>query len=432
MSFEKFNLDEKIMAGVVAAGYRKPTPIQTQSILPIMSGKDLMGLAQTGTGKTAAFVLPILQRLMKGPKGRIRALIIAPTRELSEQTHEAIVQLGRKTGLCSTSIYGGVSINNQINRLRSRVDIISACPGRLLDHIGRGTLDLSQVEVLVLDEADHMFDMGFLPDVRRIVKHLPACRQTLLFSATMPAEIRSLADDLLCDPVHIQVGDSAPVMTVAHTFYPVQMEQKTALLKDILEKTDTHSVLVFTRTKSRAKSLAEQLNRIGHKVTSLHGNLTQQKRKQSLDGFRDGRYEVMIATDIAARGIDVTGISHVINYDMPATAEAYTHRIGRTGRATKTGDAFTFITGQDGELLRSLKKILGDKLQYQNVAGLTVSPSICDAIGGCASSLKRPNNNNGRKPFSSRTASPSARRPAQRSFKNAGRMSWHAHAPQAA
>ena len=429
MSFEKFKLDEKIMAGVIAAGYKKPTPIQAQSIPPIMEGKDMMGLAQTGTGKTAAFVLPILQRLMSGKRGHIRALIIAPTRELSEQTNESIMQLGRKTGLSSTSIYGGVSINTQINRLRSRVDIISACPGRLLDHIGRGTLDLSRVEVLVLDEADHMFDMGFLPDVRRIVKHLPAHRQTLLFSATMPSEIRSLANDLLSDPIHIQIGDTAPVMTVSHSFYPVQMEQKTALLKDILEKTQTQSVLVFTRTKSRAKSLAEQLNRVGHKVTSLHGNLTQQKRKQSLDGFRDGRYAVMIATDIAARGIDVTRISHVINYDMPATADAYTHRIGRTGRAMKTGDAFTFITGQDGELLRSLKKILGDKLQYQNVEGLTVSPSVCESMGARAPQLTRPNNNNGRKLFSSRT--PSTRRPSQRSFKDAGRMSW-SRAPQAA
>jgi len=431
MSFEKFKFNEKILAGVAAAGYRKPTPIQAESIPPIMEGRDVMGLAQTGTGKTAAFVLPILQRLMQGKRGPIRALIVAPTRELSEQTHESIMELGGKTGLCSTAIYGGVSINHQINRLRSRVDIISACPGRLLDHIGRGTLDLSSVEVLVLDEADHMFDMGFLPDVRRIVKHLPAKRQTLLFSATMPGEIRSLADDLLCDPVHVQIGNSAPVMTVAHTFYPVQTQQKTALLKDILEKTDTRSVLVFTRTKSRAKSLAEQLNRAGHnKVTSLHGNLTQQKRKQSLDGFRDGRFDVMIATDIAARGIDVTGISHVINYDMPSTADAYTHRIGRTGRAMKTGDAFTFITGDDGELLRSLKKLLGEKLQYQNVDGLTVSPSVCEATGAGAPQLTRPGNHSGRKPFSSRT--PQARRPGQRSFKDAGRVNWTSRAQQAA
>ncbi|MRR15029.1 MAG: DEAD/DEAH box helicase [Deltaproteobacteria bacterium] len=430
MSFEKFKLNEKIMAGGLSAGYKQPTPIQAASIPAIMEGKDLMGLAQTGTGKTAAFVLPILQRLLQRRRGPIRALIIAPTRELSEQTHEAIRQLGGKTGLCSASIYGGVNINTQINHLRSRVDIVSACPGRLLDHIGRGTLDLSHVEVLVLDEADHMFDMGFLPDVRRIVKHLPAERQTLLFSATMPGEIRSLADDLLCDPVHVQIGDIAPVMTVSHKFYPVGTQQKTALLKDILEKTDTESVLVFTRTKSRAKSLAEQLNRVGHKVTSLHGNLTQQKRKQSLDGFRDGRYEVMIATDIAARGIDVNRISHVINYDMPSTAEAYTHRIGRTGRALKTGDAFTFITGEDGELLRSLKKMLGDKLQYENVEGLTLNPSVCEAMGARAHQLTRPTNQSGRKPFSSRTLS--AKRPSQRSFKDAGRVNWSARAAQVA
>ncbi len=427
MSFKQFKLNEKVLAGVVANGYREPTPIQAQSIPPIMEGRDILGTAQTGTGKTAAFVLPILQRLMQRPRGPIRALIIAPTRELSEQTNEAISQLGRRTGLCSTTVYGGVNINNQIKKLRSRVDIVSACPGRLLDHIGRGTIDLSSVEVLVLDEADQMFDMGFLPDVRRIVKHLPVKRQTLLFSATMPGEIRKLANDLLHDPVNIQIGHVAPAMTVSHSFYPVQMDQKTALLKDLLEKTQTQSVLVFTRTKSRAKSLAVQLNRVGHKVTSLHGNLTQQKRKQSLDGFRDGRYEVMVATDIAARGIDVTRISHVINYDMPDTADAYTHRIGRTGRATKTGDAFNFITRQDADLLRSLKKILGEKLHFQNVEGLTVSPFAYESMGGHAVQGRRPGN--GKKLFSAR---PQAfRRPKPRSLRDAGRAAWSPSAPQA-
>ncbi len=429
MSFEKFRLNEKVLAGVTAAGYQVPTPIQSQSIPPIMEGRDVMGLAQTGTGKTAAFVLPILQRLMSGERGRIRALIVAPTRELSEQINESIVELGRKTGLKSATIYGGVSIFNQINQLRSRIDIICACPGRLLDHVGRGTIDLSSVEVLVLDEADHMFDMGFLPEVRKIVKHLPAKRQTLLFSATMPNEIRSLANDLLINPVNVQIGHAAPAMTVCHTFYPVQMENKTALLKDILEKTHTQSVLVFTRTKSRAKQLSEQLNRVGHKVTSLHGNLTQQKRKLSLDGFRDGRFAVMVATDIAARGIDVSRVSHVINYDMPSTADAYTHRIGRTGRASKNGDAFTFITGQDGDLLKSLKKLLGEKLQYQNVEGLTVSPSVCESAKAVASQLTRPNG--GRKLFpSSRTQA--SGRPRQRSFSDAGRTAWSPRAPQAA
>ncbi|HEX7416211.1 MAG TPA: DEAD/DEAH box helicase [Smithellaceae bacterium] len=425
MSFQKFELHEKILAGVQALGYKTPTPIQLQAIPPIMKGRDVMGLAQTGTGKTAAFVLPILQRLLQTQRGGIRALIIAPTRELSEQTNEAIEQLGRKTKLRSTTIYGGVSINNQINRLRGNVEIISACPGRLLDHIERGTIDLSHVEVLVIDEADHMFDMGFLPDVRRIVKHLPPKRQTLLFSATMPNDVRSLALDLLQDPINIQIGHSAPVMTVAHRFYSVQMGIKTALLKDILEKTEMESVLVFTRTKSRAKSLAQQLDRSGHKVISLHGNLTQQKRKQALDGFRDGRYEIMVATDIAARGIDVTRISHVINYDMPSTADAYTHRIGRTGRASKTGDAFTFVTGDDIGLAHSLKRILGEKLQYHSVDGLTTeiqtSPSKQNTID--MKSNKR------RGSFARHTQT--RRKPQQRSFQNANRSSW-SHRSQSA
>jgi len=369
MSFEKFELHAKILAGVEALGYKKPTPIQLQSILPIMQGRDVMGLAQTGTGKTAAFVLPMLQRLMQKERGYVRALIIAPTRELSEQTHTAIMQLGRKTKLRSLSVYGGVNINGQISKLRNSVDIISACPGRLLDHIHRGTVDLSRMEMLVLDEADHMFDMGFLPDIRKIVKHLPAQRQTLLFSATMPEDIRTLANELLIRPVNITIGHAAPVETVSHKFYPVQMNAKTDLLKDILKKTQMNSVLVFTRTKSRAKSVSLQLDKSGYKVTSLHGNLTQQKRQHALDGFRDGRYEIMVATDIAARGIDVHTISHVINYDMPSTVDAYTHRIGRAGRAAKTGDAFTFVTGEDRGLARSLEKVLGKKLQYQNVGG---------------------------------------------------------------
>ena len=422
MSFENFVLHAKIFAGVQAMGYKTPTPIQLESIPPIMQGRDVMGLAQTGTGKTAAFVLPILQRLMQGPRGPVRALIVAPTRELCEQTHQAIGQLGAKTQVRSVSIYGGVSIQGQIKKLREKVEIISACPGRLLDHIGRGTIDLSHVEVVVLDEADHMFDMGFLPDVRRIMKCLPAKRQTLLFSATMPDDIRRLADDLLSNPVNIKIGRTAPVETVAHSFYPVPMDGKTALLKDLLDKTAMESVLVFTRTKSRAKSVANHLDRSGYKVTSLHGNLTQQKRQQALDGFRDGRYEIMVATDIAARGIDVTRISHVINYDMPATADAYTHRIGRTGRATKTGDAFTFVTDDDYGLAHLLKKVLGEKLQYQSVDGLTVS------MPADGESPRRGRSAPGRKPEEARHHfSPKARtnsRPAQRSFSQANRSAW--------
>jgi ATP-dependent RNA helicase RhlE len=388
-----------------------------------MEGRDVMGLAQTGTGKTAAFVLPILQRLMQGPRDHIRALIIAPTRELSEQTHKAIGQLGRRAQIHSASIYGGVNINGQIARLRDKIDIVSACPGRLLDHIQRNTIDLSHVEVLVLDEADHMFDMGFLPDVRKIVKHLPAKRQTLLFSATMPEDIRSLANDLLINPVNIKIGHTAPVETVSHKFYPVQMSSKTDLLKDILNKTEMDSVLVFTRTKSRAKSVALQLDKSGYKVTSLHGNLTQQKRQHALDGFRDGRYEIMVATDIAARGIDVTRISHVINYDMPSTTDAYTHRIGRTGRAAKTGDAFTFVTGDDLGLANSLKKVLGEKLEYQNVDGLTMSMPVYDNAPARRNNQGRGMTpNNGRKKFSPKARANS--RPKQRSFDSSNRSQW--------
>ncbi|MDD5723139.1 MAG: DEAD/DEAH box helicase [Syntrophales bacterium] len=424
MSFEKFALDEKIFAGVQSQGYTTPTPIQLKTIPPIMEGRDVMGLAQTGTGKTAAFVLPILQRLMQGPHGHVRALIIAPTRELSEQTHEVIGQLGRRTQLRSASIYGGVSIQGQIKKLRNHVDIISACPGRLLDHLGRGTVDLSHIEVLVLDEADHMFDMGFLPDIRKIVKRLPTKRQTLLFSATMPEDVQRLANDLLQNPLEIRIGRTAPVETVSHRFYPVQMDAKTALLKDILDHTDRESVLVFTRTKSRAKSVAGQLDKSGYKVTSLHGNLTQQKRQKALDGFRDGRYEIMVATDIAARGIDVMRISHVINYDMPMTTDAYTHRVGRTGRASKTGEAFTFVTGQDVSLAYSLKRTLGDKLAYHSVDGLTIAMPVDQASppgrNGRGKGMKT-QNGNGRS-YSPKTHGNRASK--QRFSESTGRRSW--------
>jgi len=369
MNFEIFNLHAKIAAGVRKLGYTAPTPIQLQSIPPILEGSDVMGLAQTGTGKTAAFVLPILQRLMQGPRGSVRALIIAPTRELTEQTHKAIGQMGRKTRLCSTSIYGGVSMQPQISTLRRGVDIVSACPGRLLDHINRRTISLSKIEVLVLDEADRMFDMGFLPDIRKIVKHLPVGRQTLLFAATMPDDVKSIANEILHDPVRVQIGHTAPAATVSHTFYPVETPLKTELLKNILDNTETGPVLVFARTKLRANSVAQKLYKSGYDAAALHGDLSQNKRQSALDGFRSGRYKILVATDVAARGIDVCGISHVINYDIPETADAYTHRIGRTGRACKTGDAFTFVTGKDKGPARSITRVLGDKLEYCTMEG---------------------------------------------------------------
>ena len=369
MEFNKFDFHPNVAAGVKAAGYVTPTPIQTQAIPPVLKGHDVMGLAQTGTGKTAAFVLPILHRLMQGPRGRVRALVIAPTRELAEQIHEAIGSLGTQTGLRSATVYGGVGMNPQIQKLRKSAEIVVACPGRLLDHINQHTINLSHLEVLVLDEADRMFDMGFLPDIRKIIRHVPAKRQTLLFSATMPDDIRRLANEVLHTPVTVQVNHAAPANTVTHALYPVDQHLKTALLLELLRHTDTQSVLIFTRTKHRAKRIGQQLENSGYRAASLQGNLSQNRRQAALDGFRDGSYQVLVATDIAARGIDVSSISHVINYDMPDTADAYTHRIGRTGRAAKTGDAFTFMTREDSDMVRSIERVLGDKVERRTLEG---------------------------------------------------------------
>jgi ATP-dependent RNA helicase RhlE len=365
LNFNQFSLNPAIMAGVQALGYAAPTPIQLEAIPPIMEGKDVMGLAQTGTGKTAAFVLPILQRLMPGRRAGVRALVIAPTRELTEQTLQATRQLGRKTGLACISIYGGASMQTQMAALRRGADIVSACPGRLLDHLRRKTIDLSRVEVLVLDEADQMFDMGFLPDIRAILKHLPAGRQTLLFSATMPPQINALASDILRNPVRVQIGRTAPAETVSHTFCPVETSAKNSLLQHILKTESTGLVLVFTRTKQRSKRVAQQLEASGYEAAALHGNLSQNNRQKAIQGFRAGRYKILVATDIAARGIDVCGVSHVINYDIPATADAYTHRIGRTGRACATGEAITFVSSEDRGLAREIGNLIGGKLKVE-------------------------------------------------------------------
>ena len=366
-TFDTFALHPRVVSGITAAGYTTPTPIQAEAIPTVMEGRDVMGLAQTGTGKTAAFVLPILNRLIGGPKGTLRALVVAPTRELAEQIHEAIGLLSRKTGLKSATAYGGVSINPQINRFRQGIDILVACPGRLLDHMDRKTVRLNKLEVLVLDEADMMFDMGFLPDIRRIIAQVPKERQTLLFSATMPPEIRHLAKETLTRPVTVQVGRTAPAETVSHALYPVEQHLKTAMLLNLLNRTDGGSVLIFTRTKHRAKSLGSKLDKAGYRSASLQGNLSQNRRKAALDGFRDGTFQILVATDIAARGIDVTRISHVINYDIPNTPEAYIHRIGRTGRAARTGDAFTFATNEDHGMVRSIERLLGTPLERRKL-----------------------------------------------------------------
>jgi ATP-dependent RNA helicase RhlE len=369
MGFTSFNFDPRISSGIRALGYTKPTPIQQQSIAPILQGRDVMGLAQTGTGKTAAFALPILHRLLTGPRGVTRALILAPTRELADQIQDAFCGLGRDAGLRSMTIYGGVGAGPQLSGLRSGVEIVVACPGRLLDHMQHGAFKASNLDVLVIDEADRMFDMGFLPDIRKILKQLPARRQTLLFSATMPDDIRRLAHEILRQPITVQVDHTVPLATVSHALYPVVEHLKSALLTKILESAGGSTVLIFTRTKHRAKRLAQRLHDQGLDATSLQGNLSQNRRKAALEGFREGKFNIMVATDIASRGIDISQITHVINFDLPDTTEAYTHRIGRTGRAAKTGDAFTFVTHEDEAMVRDIERALGSKIERRKLEG---------------------------------------------------------------
>ena len=333
----------------------------------MLSGRDVLGLAQTGTGKTAAFVLPILQRLTKGPLNQVRVLIVAPTRELAEQINQTIITLGKKTKVRSVTIYGGVGKGPQAAAIRRGAEIIVACPGRLLDHLEEGVIDLSHVEVLVLDEADRMCDMGFLPDIRRILSRLPAQRQTLFFSATMPDDIRTLAGSILRDPVTVQIGVMAPIETVSHALYPVPDGLKTKLLLALLQKTATGRVLIFTRTKRRARNLALDLENQNYRVAALQGNMAQNKRQEAINGFRQGKYDILVATDIAARGIDVTEISHVINFDMPDTVDAYTHRIGRTGRAQATGEAFTFLQQADEPIVRDVERVLGARIERRRL-----------------------------------------------------------------
>ncbi len=357
------------MVGIKKAGYETATPIQEAAIPAALRGRDLIGTAQTGTGKTAAFVLPILNKLLDGQRGVPRALIVTPTRELAEQINDVIRMLSAGTKLRSVTIYGGVGAGPQIQALRNGTEILVACPGRLLDLIQQGHAKMNRIEILVLDEADRMFDMGFLPDVRRIVKAVPMQRQTMMFSATFPADVELLASQALKQPQKISMGISRPAHTVTHALYPVPQHLKSALLIELLKRTETESVLVFTRTKYRAQKVAQQIHRAGFKVTSLHGDRTQGQRQSALKGFKSGAHDIMVATDIAARGLDVESISHVINYDMPDTADAYIHRIGRTGRAERTGDAFTLVTPDDNDMIRTLERIMGGPIKRETLEG---------------------------------------------------------------
>jgi ATP-dependent RNA helicase RhlE len=373
LHFEQFSLDPRIVAGIKTAGYSTPTPIQEQAIPILLQRRDILGLAQTGTGKTAAFLLPILQRLSLNPSRQIQALIIVPTRELAEQIHQTAIALGKHMHVRSTTVYGGVSKVRQVESLRHGADIVVACPGRLLDLLSDNCIDLSHIEMLVLDEADRMCDMGFLPDIRRILQRVPVRRQTLFFAATMPDEIRTLANSILHDPVTVQVGMIAPTNTVSHALYPVPQLQKTSLAITLLRQLATGRVLIFTRTKHRARNLAGKLKHESFRTSALEGNMSQRQRQGALDGFRSGKYDILVATDIAARGIDVSKISHVINFDIPDSVDAYIHRIGRTGRAQATGKAFTLCVPEDEGMIREIEKVLGTRIKRERLPGFDYS-----------------------------------------------------------
>jgi ATP-dependent RNA helicase RhlE len=361
MPFKQLGLSEEALRGVQAAGYTEPTPIQLRAIPLILAGKDVIGSAQTGTGKTAAFALPILTLLKT--HGKCRCLVLGPTRELAAQVETAFRDYGRFTNLKTAVIFGGVGYGEQKQSLTQGVDTIVATPGRLLDLMGQGFVKLQDVNLLVLDEVDRMLDMGFLPDVRRIIEKCPRNRQTFLFSATIPPEIERLAAWVLNKPEKIEIGISrSPADTVTHACYPVATSQKFQLLAALLQRTNFDSVLIFSRTKHGADKIATRLRAERHSVAALHSNRTQRERVEALEGFKSGKYEVMVATDIAARGLDVEGVTHVVNYDVPQHPEDYVHRIGRTGRAQKVGDAFTLVTIEELEYLRAIERFIGQKI----------------------------------------------------------------------
>ncbi len=417
--FDRFGLDSNILRGVRAAGFLEPRPIQVETIPAALAGRDVLGLAQTGTGKTAAFALPLLHRLVSDRRRGPRALVLAPTRELATQIDAEIRTLARFTELHVVTIYGGVSAHGQIKALRRNPEIVVGCPGRILDLIGRGVLRLGGVETVVIDEADHMFDMGFLPDLRRILATLPPNRQNLLFSATMPKEIRTLADKLLREPHVVELARSGPAETIEHFLVAIREDRKRDLLERILKEDDCKSAIVFTRTKHRARRLAKQLDCAGHRAVGLQGNMSQSQRDRAMQGFRNRRYDVLVATDIAARGIDVEGVSHVINFDVPGTPDAYTHRIGRTGRAERAGRALTFVTRDDVAWLRATERKLGNRIPRQTVAGFE-GESIDS--GGQHETAHRASGRNGRGGNAgSRTGA--AVRPRGRGQRRAGRSS---------
>jgi len=369
--FCDFDLAAPLQDAVRRMGFERPTPIQVQAIPPAMQGRDIVGCAQTGTGKTAAFVLPSLNALLnsKSEAKGSRMLILVPTRELALQVGEHAMQLARKTSLKVAIVYGGVGMRDQERALRAGADVVVATPGRLLDHISRNNVRFDRLSILVLDEADRMLDMGFLPDIRRVLRALPSQRQTMLFSATMPPHILALAREVQRDPVKVAVAIARPPEAIDQKLYPVPKHLKVNLLLNFLNRGEMTSVLVFTRTKHGADNLVQKLKKAGVKAATIHGNRTQGQRIAALEGFRHGHYRVLVATDIAARGIDVDGISHVLNFDAPGTAEDYVHRIGRTARAEATGDAITFVTPADEPIVHGIQQLIGKRLERCTVPG---------------------------------------------------------------
>ena len=376
-SFADFDLDPRLERAVREAGYETPTAVQIATIPICLSGQDLIGTAQTGTGKTAAFVLPILQHLLTNPVNRpcTRVIVLTPTRELAEQICESFKLLGKFTKIKTATVYGGVGMNPQEIALRGGTEVIVACPGRLLDHMDRGNTNFENVEKLVLDEADRMLDMGFLPPIKRILAKLPRKRHSMLFSATFASELMQLTRDTLNNPQRVDVDLHAPPKTIAHALYPCPQHLKTSLVLNLLDKTDTNSVLIFTRTKHRANRVAQQIENAGYPASALHANKSQNQRQTALDDFRLGRCQILVATDIAARGLDVETISHVINYDIPDTADTYIHRIGRTGRAEREGDAMTLITKEDAAIVWDIEKALGGPIERRKLENFDYNAS---------------------------------------------------------
>jgi ATP-dependent RNA helicase RhlE len=369
ITFDDLGLSAQMLRAVADAGYLRPTPIQAQAIPLGMRGRDIMGLAMTGTGKTAAFTIPIIERLVGGPR-RTRALILTPTRELCQQVEESFRKYGRHSGLKVVSVYGGVGYEPQTKAMRGGVDVIVATPGRLIDHLERGNVAFDQIELLVLDEADRMLDMGFAPQIQRIVAQVDKYRQTLLFSATMPPEVEALARKYLRKPVVVQVGRrSAAATTVQHHVYPCPAARKAELLVRLMQEHHMESVLVFTRTKHGADRVVRHLDKAGIHANALHADKTQGQRTQALADFRKGKVKVLVATDIAQRGLDITHITHVVNYDVPQQPEDYVHRIGRTGRAAKTGDAFTFMSADEIAMVKSIERVVGKPIPRVSVPG---------------------------------------------------------------